>query len=132
MLKQVKPTDPTGTSDTIGVCMGLNVTFAPDKTGEVLILIDGSVSVDTNGASVELAIFGGPGAAPANGDRPSGSQLSANPVLTWGVAGSRIPFSLSAVANGLTLGTTYWVDLVLAAAGGIASVSKLGVTVAEI
>lgn len=123
------PTAPTSTS--AFTMQGLAATVTPIKTGNVLVVITGTVVSPTgtaagNGVKVQLSY--GTGTAPTNGAALTGTQTGAvvqytNPT-TVTAADVHIPFSATAVLTGLTLGVAYWLDL---AAEAVATVSSMGV-----
>lgn len=124
------PANPTTTTSAVGVMMGLGgvATITPSITGQISIQIAGDIDNTTGGASVLAQIRFGTGAAPANGAALTGTVLGAQPVYTQsnatGLLGlsftpGRGNFSLSGITiSGLTIGTTYWIDISLATAGG--------------
>ena len=75
----------------------------------------------------------GTGSPPANGAALTGTI--AGPTGTYLLSGSAdltCPFSHTAIITGLTLSTTYWIDLSLAVASGTATITNPGISVFEI
>ncbi len=135
--KQVAaPTAPASTS--AYAMQGLAGTITPLRSGKVLLTISGTAtgSTVTAGDGLEWQLSYGTGAAPANADAVTGTQVGAvqentNPA-TVTAADVHTPFSISAVITGLTLGTAYWLDLAAksiatASSGGLANVSVTAV-----
>jgi hypothetical protein len=133
---QQQPTNPTGTTNTsTGVMMGLGgvCTIPPGATGRVFFQVSGIVENTVTGYGAYAQIRYGTGTAPANGASPSGSNVGAETTFSAPAAGYAVPFCLQGIVTGLTPGTTYWVDLFLAAVtGGTASVQRLSVTAFEL
>ena len=130
---QAQPADPSGTTDTTGKMMGLAGSITPTFSGSVLLIVSGDVTNDTitDGAKVQLSY--GTGTAPANGDAIGGTQCGGRPSYDAAGAADRVPFSVNCVVTGLTLTTTYWIDLTLAAiTGGTASVSNVSISAVEL
>jgi hypothetical protein len=131
------PTNPTGTTSTAGVAMGLNQVFTPIRSGTALVTVSGSVtnSAASGGSSMLLAY--GSGTPPTNGLAGAGLGASLGSAIraqnNASMAAAIIPFSISAVITGMTLGTAYWLDLILAAVtSGTATVSAINVTIIEL
>ena len=115
---QSQPANPTAPASTAAFKMqGLAGAITPGKTGSVLIVISGDIisSVTTAGVGIKYQLSYGTGAAPANAGALAGTQVGTireytNPA-TVVAADVFIPFTISAVVTGLSLGTPYWVDL---------------------
>lgn len=130
---QLNPTDPTGTTSSVGVMMGLAGSITPATTGRVLITLSGDIANATvnDGANVQLYI--GTGTAPANAAALVGTALGAIQKLVQPIAAFRVPFSLQVLNTGLSVGTTYWLDCSLAVVtGGTATIKDLSLTAVEI
>ena len=123
---------PTGTTSTTGVMMGLAGAITPAHSGNVLLIVSGTLTNGTTGDGAALQIRYGTGTAPTNGATLTGTAVGNNisdnnPVL------NKIPFSVQAVVTGLTVGTAYWVDVGLAAVtGGTASIATVSVSALEL
>jgi len=135
---QSTPANPTGTTSTTGVMMGLAGSITPARSGIVLINISGTVTNSasvSNGASVQIRT--GTGTAPANGAALAGTaQGSAvrmlNPSDTRGGT-ITVPFSANAIVTGLAVGTAVWIDTGVAAiTGGTATISNVSISVNEL
>jgi len=129
---QAQVTAPTAPASTTTYFMqGLAGTITPKTTGNVLIIISGTIvdpSGTTAGNGIIYQLSYGTGGAPANAAALTGTQVgstqswtSPNTVIA---ADTNVPFSTQAVVTGLTVGTAYWVDL---AAKSIATASSMGV-----
>jgi hypothetical protein len=135
-----KPTDPTGTTSTSRLMMGLGstCTFTPDATGIVHVTVSGGLVNTTAGDGVYLSGQYGTGTAPINGAALTGTA--------WGVGADGdahfksnsgaelVPFSFTQVITGLAVGTAVWFDLALAtdAGGTTAQVSNVTYTLIEL
>lgn len=125
------PADPTGTTSTTGLMMGLAGTITPANSTRVHIIISGQMSnsLINDGAKVQLRW--GTGTAPSNGAASTGTQLGAEQSFTALVALMRSGFCIHGTVTGLTVGTAIWIDArVAATTAGTASVT--GVTISAI
>lgn len=114
--QQALPADPTGTASTVGVMMGIgtNMSITPLQTGRIHLVISGTVFNNTIGSTTTVTPRYGTGTAPANAAALAGTAAS-NPVrMVASTVAGKVPFSVTAVVTGLTLGTAYWIDLALA------------------
>ena len=123
-----------GTNDQSGLMMGLGQTLTPNRSGIVLIIISGNISLGgSNGAKVQIMY--GSGISPSYGDGIKGT--SAGSMIEAMNAGlfttGRYPFTVNSVITGLSVGSEYWFDLCLAAiSGGTAYISNLSVSIVEL
>lgn len=131
----VTPANPGTTASSALLSGGIGAVtstgFTPNATGRVLITVSG----DTNCSSsdiVKTQIYYGTGAPPAAGAAETGTALGSNVQTKSTTAAFPIPFTLTYIVTGLTLGTTYWVDLGVAnTAGGTLTLQDLMVTAVE-
>lgn len=126
------PSDPSGTTSTSYVQMGIGstCTLTNTITSRMLITINGQINNSTAGDGASAILSIGTGTAPINGAAAAGSLLG-NPTGI-NVAAETVPFSLTAIATGLTPLTAYWVDLqVKAVTGGTAIAGSLTCTLHE-
>jgi hypothetical protein len=136
---QKNPTDPTLTSSTVGVMMGLSASITPVLSGKIMIIISGDMhnSSGDDGASVQIRT--GTGTPPINGATAStsgtaqGGLVKMEAVASVGSVVTRVPFSLNAIVTGLTLNTAVWIDISLAAIGaGNATVRDISMSIVEL
>jgi hypothetical protein len=115
--------NPTGTTSTTGVMMGLGAgstpaTFTPHGSGIILILITGNMASthDTGGVSAQIhyadnSII----TAPAHAAAPVGTAVGGNITTVMANGANQWFFSLNAIIGGggspLTVGHTYWIDV---------------------
>lgn len=132
-----QPGNPTGTSNTTGLMMGIAGSITPAFSGRLFVSISGSIGSNTTtagrGAKVQMRF--GTGGAPANAAALTGTAIgSLVQWLSFGTtANIKSPFCLTAVTTGLTLGTAYWLDLGLAAiTGDTAVVTDLNIAAYEV
>jgi hypothetical protein len=128
------PLNPAGTTSASTVMMGLAVPFTPSRSGNVLITISGEMENSTSGDGVAYVVRVGTGTAPANGAAAAGTQVSASPELFPDASASGlVPFSITAIATGQSLGVAMWIDLGLSVVnGGTATVANVTVVAAEV
>ena len=94
--------------------------------------ITGDVANNTTADGAKLGLYYGTGTAPANAAAITGTAIGAVPVYSAAANNQRVPFNITVIITGLTLGTAYWLDLMLGAVtGGTAVVKNLTVTAFE-
>lgn len=131
---QASPANPTGTTSTTGKMMGLKGNLSPTSSGAYLIIISGYIINTRANTSGSIQIYTGTGSAPNNAATLTGTTQGTELTATVATANSEdVPFSVNAVVTGLTVGTTYWLDISLASsnAAGTASVKSLSVSAIE-
>ena len=132
----VAPSNPTGTTNTSGLMMGLAGSITPRVTGRVLVIMTGNIANDTtaDGCSVRLRL--GTGTAPANAGALAGTvygTIASSTEEQSIVGGNKAPFTLQALITTLTVGTAYWIDCDVAAiTAGTASVADVYISAIEI
>jgi hypothetical protein len=113
---QANPTNPASASSSAGgLMMGIGSTckLTTVYSGRMRVFVQGGVAQSGSGSSgTGIQLRYGNGAAPANGAASTGISISSNPVFTT-TAGQTAPFSVSGIATGLTVGTAYWIDIVV-------------------
>jgi len=122
---QATPSAPTGTTSATGVMMGLGVTtcqFTPGRTGRMHIEIVGGIANSGAGGLSTTSLRFNSGTPPANGAAPTGTQIGSSLAFTSATANAQGIFNMSGIATGLTLSTTYWVDLTLIASAGTSTI----------
>jgi hypothetical protein len=133
-IAQTSPSDPTGTTNSTGLMMGLAGALTPVYTGRVLIMLSGTIanaSGIADGANVQLRY--GTGSAPANADALTGTTVGGLVKYVSATTAEKAPFALQGIVTGLTLATAIWVDVGLAAVtGGTATIKDLSLTIMEI
>ena len=130
---QSTPADPSTTTSTTGVMMGLAGSITPVITGIIIINICGSLDNNNANDGVAVTIRTGTGTAPANGAALTGTATGATITHTNQSTTARFPFSICARVAGLTVGTAVWIDLgVAAVTGGTARVRDICIVSHEI
>jgi hypothetical protein len=112
------PANPTQTTSTTLVMMGLGSTCAYTPAGSGLVLVTVSGFAYQGGASVNSIGLGprfGTGAAPANGDAVTGARFGCltDPEIrpsSTGIGTNGLAFGFTALLA-LTPGTAYWLDI---------------------
>lgn len=111
----VKPAAPASTVSTTLVMAGVGgaATITPAATGRVLITASGDFYTATAVVGVIVGLYHGTGGAPVNGAAVTGTADGA--VVHGRSSGTTtllaLPFSISWVVTGLTVGTPIWIDL---------------------
>jgi len=130
---QKTPADPTTTSSTVGVMMGLSASITPVLTGKIMIIISGDMDNDTNSRGTRVQIRTGTGTPPINGAALTGTTQGGLVTLDQSSPNLRVPFSLNAIVNSLTLNTAVWIDISLASiTSGISRVRDISISVVEL
>ena len=133
ITSQKTPADPNTTSSLVGVMMGLSASITPTKTGTILILVSGDMDNDTNSSGARVQIRTGTGSVPTNGSVLTGTAQGSLVSFEQNNLSVRVPFSLNAIQTGLTLNTTYWIDISLVSiTGGISRVRDVSISVVEL
>jgi len=134
----VSPAYPNSTSPY--VMQGLAGLITPARSGNVLILISGTITASNNTIAygVQYQISYGTSTAPTSNSALAGTQVGTvqkyeNQSSGITAADVFIPFSTHAVVTGLTVGTAYWIDLAAESIGAVSDVgfSNVSITVIE-
>jgi hypothetical protein len=129
------PSDPVLTASTAFVMMGCALAFTPLTTGKILIFVTGTISNSVLSDGATAQIRHGTGAAPVNGAAVTGTGdgKAIRMINNASTAALRLPFALTSLVTGLTLGTAIWIDIALAAiTAGNANVYDLCIDVVEL
>ena len=130
---QSSPADPGTTTSQTGVMMGLAGSITPAYSGIIMIIISGDMGNNTNNTGVQSQIRYGTGTAPANGAALTGTTAGGLIKMTVNNSNNSMPFGLNAIVTGLTVGTTYWIDISLAAvSNGTAKAKDISISVVEL
>jgi hypothetical protein len=122
------PATPTGTNNTTGLMMGLGGTcaIAPVFSGRILVSLVYSETVSVAASSPTTKLRYGTGTAPSNGAALTGTQIGNTQLIT--VSAGWYAGSLGGVVTGLTVGTTYWLDIGLASSSSSSTASLSDIT----
>lgn len=111
------PANPASTVSTVGVMMGLALTYTPTSTGQLLVLINGDFETLAAIVTATATLRFGVGAPPANGAAAVGTVFGP----AAGISGTpqafgapNLPFTLMGQVTGLALGVAAWIDVQLA------------------
>lgn len=120
------PANPTGTTSTIGVMMGVGATCVatPQSTGVVSLEIKGTQANNTANNYSTVQFRYGTGTAPTNGAAATGTTVGGT-ISQYSVGATNPVFFSTGGIVTLVVGTTYWFDLSLAAQANTASVAGL-------
>jgi hypothetical protein len=130
---QATPADPSTTTSTTGVMMGLAGAITPGYSGTIMIVISGDVDNGTASRGVITQIKYGTGSAPANGAALTGTAVGSTVQMFQNNSTQRMPIHCNAIVSGLTVGTTYWIDISLASVtGGTSRVRDISISVVEL
>ncbi len=132
---QTTPSNPTGTTSTTGVMMGLAGAITPVSSGKILVIVSGtgqtSSSSGLDGCRVQIRY--GTGVAPANAASITGTASGALQTNNPNNNGIEQPFSLNGIVTGLSLGTAIWVDVSLAAINsGTSLLKSISISICEL
>ena len=130
---QATPTDPSTTTSTTGVMMGLAGSITPGYSGTIMITISGDIDNNGNNNGAQVQIRYGTGSAPANGAALTGTTAGGLVKFNENNSSIRAPFHCNAIVTGLTVGTAYWIDLSLASiSGGTSRIRDISISVVEL
>lgn len=132
---QATPSNPTGTTSTTGLQMGLAGALTPALSGNVMAVISGDVNNSAGGSDeCKMQIRYGTGSPPANGAALTGLGTIGGLVKASSANNNLpAPFSLNGIINGLTPSTAYWFDMSLAAiTGGTCTAQDISVSLFEV
>jgi hypothetical protein len=130
---QHAPSSPNTLDSTTPVMAGLGITYEPTASGNVLVIITGTISCSGSGtATATVGGRYGTGTPPANGAAPAGTDFPAADLTVMpNATGHSIPFMVTAMLS-LTAGTTYWIDLAASSQSSTgAALASLNVFLAE-
>lgn len=124
--------NPSSTVSTSGVMTGIGgtCTLTPVYSSRVRITMNGFLSNSTSGFLSSLQMAYGAGTAPTSGSSIVGTAVGSNIFYTTSANGSLSPFSLTCIITGLTPGTAYWFDLILATSNGATAAIVRNITAA--
>ena len=140
---QATPTNPNATNSTTGVMMGLGATITPTKSGKLLIIISGSISLTTWNAitgTVQIR-YGAVGTIPSYGAAATAGTAAGSAIVHKSPTGGNgspvtgtFPFTCNAIVPSLVVGTQYWVDLssILSAAGNTVTLTNISISIVEL
>ena len=112
---QASPGSPTGTTSTVGVMMGMGTTakMTPVYSTRMQVTFFGILNA-TGGVLAGVTFRYGTGTAPTNGAALTGTTVGTE-ISTAGAGTTTVsvPFSITVVITGLTVGVAVWFDLSL-------------------
>ena len=85
--------------------------ITPTVSGKVFVTISGSLTNNTAGSTTFVQLRYGTGTAPNNGAAMVGTAIGGLASVRVTTASYPVPFSLSSVITGLTIGQAVWFDL---------------------
>lgn len=121
---------PLTSDNTTPKMLGLSGTVTPISSGKVLVSVTWDQSADSGGFVISVSLRLGTGSAPVNGAAPTGTQFGST-------RSAAIPLisSVCFIATGLTVGTTYWIDLAMQADNGFfgtGSITNIDIAATEL
>ena len=106
-------------------------TITPTSTGDVLVTIDGLLTSSAGvSPTVLYSLYVGTGTPPVQGVNATGSGVVTNEVILNGSIGQNISFNC--LAQGLTVGSAYWFDIVMSNTTGTLTFSAPTITAVEV
>lgn len=127
------PSNPSGTTSTTAVMMGLAGSLTPAISTRMDVTICGQManSVINDGTTVQLRY--GTSTAPTNGAALTGTQLGASQTFTALVAAQKDGFCVTGIATGLSIGTAYWIDAAVnSVTGGTSTITGITIKASEV
>lgn len=128
---QTAAVSPTGTTSLTGTMAGFGTVtwgtalFTPAKSGKVIVTINGSITNNSTGSSA-VNIRWGTGLIPVNGAAFTGTSVGGTASRSALGANIAVPFSISGIITGLTVGVQIWLDA--AVASGTTGTTQLNST----
>ena len=113
---------------------GQVIIIIPKGSENFLVQVEGQMENSTAGDGAEAKLYYGTAPAPSNGAAATGTQKGQPAICDdMPTASKRFQFGITTVVSGLTVGTAYWFDLLLAAiTGGTASLQNLEIVITEL
>lgn len=110
---------PTGPAGTTPYMIGLGGTFTPNLSGKCFIELAG-VALNTTGGGGNINVAGryGTGTPPIAGAGVTGTAFGIAQHIITNANTVQIGFTVIGIVSGLTLGTPYWIDLVISTDSG--------------
>lgn len=129
---QVSHPGPSGTASGTLVQQQVDGSFTPTFSGNALFCATGATTNNTGTGFSYINASYGTGGAPLNGAAQTGTQIMAASVRAQPVTtNAPMPWALTSLITGLTVGTTYWFDMLLASGGGTASLEAIRMVAVE-
>ena len=130
---QTTPFNPSGTSSTTGVMMGIGSSCAltPVYSSRIFLKMDGIASNNSGIQNVSVEARYGTGTPPANGAAATGTVLGSPQVGQSAFANSRFTWSVGGIITGLTPGTAYWFDLNVLVSAGTGALTNISCAAME-
>lgn len=124
---QASPGNPSNTTSTTGVMMGLGTSchITPVYSTRILLHIQGQVTNTTTGISATVTLRFGTGTAPVNGAALTGNVLTPGIVAGANPANYSLPFNVGGLFTGFGVGVAAWFDVSLAAGANTAAISNV-------
>ena len=131
-IAQSSPSNPTGTTSTTPVMMGLAGTLTPLYKTRMFVSIQGTIANSTISDGATVRCYFGTSTAPTNGAALTGTAIGSARTNSTLIAGAGVPFSCGGWVTGLTANTAYWIDAAVAAVtGGTASITAVDISANE-
>ncbi len=134
----VVPANPTAIASSTYLMNGLGVAganalaFTPTGSGRIIVSVSGDLLADATARVCAAQLSYGTGTAPANAAAVAGTQYGAQLAWTSLTGMLTMPFTLSALVTGLTIGTAYWFDVNSKASAGTVQLTNLNAWVMEV
>jgi hypothetical protein len=129
---QAEPSNPSATSSSTPVMMGLAGSITPASSGDVMIVISGDIQISGSIGLTKIQLSYGTSTAPSNGTAVTGTQAGSNLEFNpSSQGGNQFPFSVNAIIPGLALSTAYWLDLAVSSAS-TATLKDISISAYEI
>lgn len=133
--------NPANTSSAAMMGLGDTWRITPATSNRVLVIVTGTFSNNTaaDGTQVVLKYGTVAGGVPANGAASTGTSMANNQPITGtnsgatGAGNQNLPLCIIGLMTGLTPGTAYWIDCLLAiVTGGTSTLQSLNILALEL
>jgi hypothetical protein len=105
--------------------IGLAGAFTPGASGKCFIELAGvALNTTGGGGSVNISGYYGTGTPPVAGAGVTGTQFSITQHIVTSSNTMQVGFTIIGIISGLTLGTSYWIDLAISTASGTGAFVK--------
>ena len=125
---QTQSANPPVTASQTYVMMGIGILSTTARETAVWVTSDGQISNTANNGHTDVVICFGSGSLPAFGTAQSGTIVTAPASYVSTAANDYVPYSITGIADNMTVGVDYWFDLAMRAPNGTAKIFDVNIT----